>query len=177
MGNESQRPQGQQPSHDPNKPHRTAQQWESVVDEQIRNAQAAGQFDNLAGAGKPLEIDENPYAGDRRMAFSVLKSHGLAPREVELGKEIDLALARAEELLAKLRRQRESILYDQKISLERRRMAFATLRNQTAERYEAMLREIRSNVLSLNIIAPAPMHRAPVDVQERMRAFAAEFPA
>jgi Domain of unknown function (DUF1992) len=30
------------------------QSWESWIDEQIREAQEAGAFDNLAGAGKPI---------------------------------------------------------------------------------------------------------------------------
>jgi hypothetical protein len=35
-------------------PKPPAKSWESWIDEQIREAQEAGAFDNLAGAGKPI---------------------------------------------------------------------------------------------------------------------------
>ena len=39
--------------------------WESAVDQQIREAQELGKFDNLPGRGKPLDLKPNPYAQDR----------------------------------------------------------------------------------------------------------------
>lgn len=38
--------------------------WESWIDEQIRAAQAAGEFDGLEGAGKPIPGIEAPYDPD-----------------------------------------------------------------------------------------------------------------
>lgn len=35
--------------------------WESRVDRQIREAQERGEFDNLPGAGKPIEGIDQPY--------------------------------------------------------------------------------------------------------------------
>lgn len=35
--------------------------WESRVDRQIREAQERGEFDNLAGAGQPIEGLDQPY--------------------------------------------------------------------------------------------------------------------
>lgn len=53
--------------------------WESWFEQQIREAQAAGAFDNLAGAGKPLPDLDKPYDPDwwvkqlvRREQVSVL---------------------------------------------------------------------------------------------------------
>jgi hypothetical protein len=59
------------------------------IDEQIRNAIEAGEFNNLEGAGKPLDLDayfNTPE--DFRMGYSVLKSSKFVPEEVERLKEI-----------------------------------------------------------------------------------------
>ena len=60
-----------------------------LIDEQIRNAIEAGEFDNLEGAGKPLDLDSYFSAPeDLRMGYSVLKSNKFVPEEVERLKEI-----------------------------------------------------------------------------------------
>lgn len=40
------------------------QTWESFVEEQIREAQAAGEFDDLPGFGKPIPGLDEPYDED-----------------------------------------------------------------------------------------------------------------
>jgi hypothetical protein len=63
---------------------------EKFIDEQISKAIKAGEFDNLSGKGKPLDLRayfETPE--ELRLAYSVLKSNDFAPQEVEVLKEID----------------------------------------------------------------------------------------
>ena len=63
---------------------------EKFIDEQVRKAIEAGEFDNLEGHGKPLDLRayfETPE--DLRLAYSILKSNNFVPEEVELLKEID----------------------------------------------------------------------------------------
>ena len=84
-------------------------QYIDYIDEQIHEAQARGDFDNLPGAGKPLHLDENPFSGDKAMAYSLLKQNGYAPPEVELAKEIRTRFEKAQERLEKLRLQRKSL--------------------------------------------------------------------
>ncbi len=51
---------------------------EKSVEEKIRQAIANGEFDNLAGAGKPLNFDDYfNTPEDVRMGYSVLKSNNL----------------------------------------------------------------------------------------------------
>jgi len=60
-----------------------------VVENQIREAIAEGKFDNLAGAGERLDLEEYFSAPeDLRMAYSILKNANCAPAEVELLNEI-----------------------------------------------------------------------------------------
>ena len=60
------------------------------VEEQIRKAMAEGQFDDLPGRGKPLNLEAYFSTPEHlRMAYSILKSGDFVPEEVLLFKEID----------------------------------------------------------------------------------------
>lgn len=60
-----------------------------IIDEQIKKAIEAGEFDNLEGAGKPLDLDGYFAAPeDLRMGYSVLKSNKFVPEEIERLKEM-----------------------------------------------------------------------------------------
>ena len=62
---------------------------EKFVEEKIKQAIEAGEFDNLKGAGKPLNLDEYFNApADVRAGYSLLKSNNFVPEEVELLREI-----------------------------------------------------------------------------------------
>src|SRR5436309_4058039 len=62
---------------------------ESSIEETIRQAIARGEFDNLEGSGKPLDLSDyfNTPEG-LRMAYSMLKSNQFVPEEVEMINEI-----------------------------------------------------------------------------------------
>jgi Domain of unknown function (DUF1992) len=67
--------------------------WESHVDRMIRDAQRRGDFDNLPGSGKPLDLEDNPFAGEWQSAYRLAKNAGAAPLWVQLDKEITADLA------------------------------------------------------------------------------------
>ena len=63
--------------------------FDKLVESIIREAQERGDFDNLPGKGKPIDLTayfDTPE--DVRMAYSILKNAGMKSREVELLKEI-----------------------------------------------------------------------------------------
>ena len=71
--------------------------FERIAEEKIREALANGEFDNLAGKGKP--IDHSAYfaaPADVRLGYSMLKSNGFVPEEVELRRAIEALKAEAE---------------------------------------------------------------------------------
>lgn len=69
---------------------RSNQSWESWIDEVIREAQAQGQFDNLAGAGKPLRDRRNPYLpGEDQLAYDLIQDSGHTLAWIDDAKEID----------------------------------------------------------------------------------------
>jgi DnaJ homologue, subfamily C, member 28, conserved domain len=68
---------------------------EKLIEEKIREAMERGEFDDLPGKGKPLDLDAYfATPEDVRLGYSVLKSAGCLPVEVELQNEIESLKAR-----------------------------------------------------------------------------------
>ena len=63
--------------------------FERIVEALIKEAMERGEFDNLPGKGKPIDLTEYFETPEEvRLANSVLKSAGMTSREVDLLKEI-----------------------------------------------------------------------------------------
>jgi len=62
--------------------------WDAIVEAKIAEAQAAGAFDDLPGAGKPLDLDDDRLVPeDVRAAYRILRNAGYVPAEVVERKE------------------------------------------------------------------------------------------
>ncbi|HAM34212.1 MAG TPA: DUF1992 domain-containing protein [Deltaproteobacteria bacterium] len=61
-----------------------------MAERRIQEAIERGEFDDLPGKGKPLDLgeDDRTVPAEHRMAYRILKNAGLLPPEVELHKEI-----------------------------------------------------------------------------------------
>ena len=60
-----------------------------IVEERIRKAQKKGEFDNLEGSGKPLNLlNDQTVAEELRLAYKILKNADCLPPEIELKNEI-----------------------------------------------------------------------------------------
>jgi hypothetical protein len=62
--------------------------WDSWIGEEIRKAQERGEFNNLPGQGKPLEIYRTDVNPEYDLAFSRLKNAGVMPAWMELDREV-----------------------------------------------------------------------------------------
>jgi hypothetical protein len=63
--------------------------FEKIVESIIQEAQARGEFENLPGKGKPIDLTEYfNTPEDVRVAQAVLKNAGMVPVEIELLQEI-----------------------------------------------------------------------------------------
>src|SRR5215216_1370159 len=63
---------------------------EKFIEDRITKAIAEGEFDNLPGKGKPLDLDwyfRTPE--DLRLGYSILRSNDCLPQEAAALKEID----------------------------------------------------------------------------------------
>lgn len=63
--------------------------FDRIVEAIIKDAMERGEFDNLPGKGKPIDLTEYfETPEDVRVAHSILKNAGMTSREVELLEEI-----------------------------------------------------------------------------------------
>ncbi len=57
---------------------------DAIAEERIARALEAGEFDDLPGADKPLELDDDSLVPEElRAAYRILKNAGFVPPEVE----------------------------------------------------------------------------------------------
>lgn len=72
--------------------------WGRIVDQMIRDAQAAGKFNDLAGQGRPLTLDGSDETAETWAADHLLKNAGARPAwlEEDLALRQEAEQARAE---------------------------------------------------------------------------------
>lgn len=88
--------------------------FEKIVEERIKAAQQAGEFENLEGAGLPLHIEDDRHIPEEiRLAHKILKNADCLPPEIELKKEI----RRTEDLLADMADTEEKYRLMKKLNL------------------------------------------------------------
>ena len=79
--------------------------FDSIAERKIAEAIAAGELDDLPGAGKPLELEDDALVPEElRMTFRILRNAGIVPPEIEQ--------AKATKKLTLLRIRIESRYYD-----------------------------------------------------------------
>jgi len=150
--------------------------FEDYISEQIREAEARGEFDNLQGAGKPLNLDSNVYAGDKATGYSLLKSQGYAPKEIELAKEIRTEYERAEAKIARLLQRGRALRSRRVPPFASEKRAFNAAVEKAAAEYEKTLRDLNRKILTLNLITPLVMHQSPFDVEKLVQKFRESCP-
>ena len=63
-----------------------------LAEKRIEDAMRVGKFDNLAGAGKPLDLEPMPADENARMTWwmlRILKNNNFTPEEVTLRRQIE----------------------------------------------------------------------------------------
>lgn len=146
-----------------------------LVEEQIRKAQERGDFNHLEGAGKPLDLSENPFEpAEMRMAYKILKDNDYAPYWIELGKEIDADLERLSKEIAYFKRYTEMFFSDfhsrsAMRSYQDKKSYFYTERKQDLEK-------IYKKILDYNLHCPTfRQGRANISVDEEMKKISSDI--
>jgi len=84
-----------------------------IVEQRIKEAQERGEFDNLPGHGKPLDLEDDSHVPeDLRIAYKILKNADCLPPELQEKKEI----RQMEDLLASLPDEKERYKLTKKIN-------------------------------------------------------------
>lgn len=142
------------------------------LEEIIQGAVERGEFDNLPGVGKPLNLDdENPYAGDKAASYHLLKQNGYAPPEIEQHKEICRERERVEQMLDSLRARGNRLRRRAVPPFESEKRAYNAALGQAISDYNAKLRELNRKILTLNLSVPLSMHMPMIEVDKLVRRF------
>ena len=71
--------------------------FDKLVEQKIREAQEAGEFDRLEGAGRPVNLEAYFSTPEElRAGYALLKNAGVLPQEAAVLKELNEATARLE---------------------------------------------------------------------------------
>ncbi len=69
----------------------------TLIDDILNEAMKRGDFDNLSGAGKPLQLDDDSHTpAHLRLAHKLLKDNDLVPDWIAQGQALDAAFAALE---------------------------------------------------------------------------------
>jgi len=64
--------------------------FDKLVEQKIREAMREGEFENLEGAGRPVNLDAYfAMPEERRAGYAVLKNAGVLPEEAHLLRDMD----------------------------------------------------------------------------------------
>ena len=145
--------------------------FRDYVEEIIHEAQERGDFDNLAGIGKPLKLEHDPYAGDKELGYRILKNNDTLPAELELAREIRVERERIEAKTARIVHRGETLRTRRVPPFPSERRAFNLSVEKMATEYEQVLRELNRKILTLNLIVPTSMHQSFIEVETVVQEF------
>jgi len=124
--------------------------WHSVAEEKIREAMEQGEFRNLRGRGKPLNLERNPFEPpELHMANTLLEGAGLVPAWIEERKDIDRAVDAA---------------------IARLRSLWTIEPNEAEAEFQATARDLNGRILTYNLQVPSGgFQRVQVDAEFEVR--------
>ena len=143
---------------------------ESQIEKSIREAIEKGEFDDLPGKGKPLDLSENPFEDpDLRTVHRLLRNAGFAPPWIEERKDIEAQLELAQTTLA-----RAWGLYNPDSST-----ANPTAWERNLVEFKDKIVELRQRIHNYNLKAPSSVfHKRQLDadaiIEEIKKRFAEE---
>ena len=120
------------------------------IDEQIRQAMQRGDFDNLPGKGKPLDLTQNPHEDPGwRITYRILKENGYTLPWIESRRAIELDF---ENDLRSLRQSWEW----RKTAIDRRNMTYAEKEWQLAlQKFRDAAEKLNQRIRNYNLEVPS----------------------
>jgi DnaJ family protein C protein 28 len=149
--------------------------WSELVERQIVEAQERGEFDDLPGKGKPLDLTENPFADPEwRVAYKLLRDKGFTLDWIELDQVIRAELKACREQLLQSRRWYERSMsqlgYQESRWAEEERIRVQYTWEQALETFADQVAQINKKIELLNLKVPlVSLQRLKVSVDEEKR--------
>jgi len=139
-----------------------------LVGAMMTKAIERGEFDNLEGSGKPLNLDENPFEpNELHMVHKILKDNGYAPYWMELGKEIDILKEKLNNEVAIFKKYTQMVFSEKRSSGAIRRYEYK--KNNFYIQSREHLKEISKKILDYNLNCPVSrLGRANFDIDDEM---------
>ena len=97
-----------------------------IAETRIERAIAAGEFDDLAGAGRPLDLDAlRGVPAEERAAYTVMRNAGIVPEEITTRRQLaaldaEIAAGAPDADLTTLRSRRTALELKRNLAAERR---------------------------------------------------------
>lgn len=139
-----------------------------LVGAMLDKAMERGEFDDLEGAGKPLDLNENPYEqNELHMVHKILKDNGFAPYWIELGKEVDVLRAKLNNEVDHFKKYTQMVCGEERSSgaIRRYEQKKHNFYLQTREHLE----EISKQILDYNLNCPiSSLGRANINIDDEM---------
>ncbi|MBZ0285097.1 MAG: DUF1992 domain-containing protein [Anaerolineae bacterium] len=140
--------------------------WGSYIDRSIRKAIEEGEFNNLPGEGKPLNLNDDPHTPDEmKLAYKILRENDLAPDWIVQGKDLT---AKYDKLLEDIRRAVRAYKRTQTTPAE---MANGETAWQSAQkRLSAEVEKLNREILTYNLKVPQGVtHRPIINLQREIK--------
>lgn len=135
----------------PGKPKSEAE-WRDLVSQRIDEAMQQGEFDNLRGKGKPLNLQRNPHVPPGyELAFDLLQNNDLAPGWIMDRKDV---LRDAEQWRLRLRAALAWLRAEQEAGDPVRAAAAEQRWAGQRRTFEAELADLNKRILTLNLQVP-----------------------
>ena len=143
--------------------------WGKLVEEKIRDAQKAGDFDSLPKLDQLNLDDEKGVPEDMQLAYHLLKNQGFAPQWIEQDKALRAKLDEARQTIA-----RSWLWYQGKLAhnpTPQERTLAAETWQRAREKFEQVLQELNREVFLHNLRVPSlQLQRRPLRVSEEYQA-------
>ncbi len=138
------------------------------IEKTIQEAMDAGLFDDLEGAGQPINWEDESLVDDEWvMTFRIMREGGFGPAWIELHKEIGAELERARQAVLGSWRWRQERLGESVRESERRYVEAEWRRARTA--FAEALAELNNKIADFNLMAPvARLHKFKLNVAQEL---------
>lgn len=124
---------------------------EMNIEDQIRKAIEEGKFNDLAGKGKPLNLEENPFEDPSwRTAHKMLKDNGFSLPWIETRREIDEAIRSS-----RRQYQRAKQIYTEKLQAEKMGTQAEAELSHAQQRFRDAIAAINKKIFAYNLQTPS----------------------
>ncbi|HXF64165.1 MAG TPA: DnaJ family domain-containing protein [Caldilineaceae bacterium] len=142
-----------EPISDEEEPKTTLEQWADIVTQRIEEAMRRGEFDNLPGRGKPMQVMREPFVPeDQQMAFKLLKNNDMTPDWIAERKELLKVKERFSQQVQSI--AQEALAQWAAAGDEARRENVQAVWARWLARWESEVAEINRRIQTLNLKQP-----------------------